>query len=183
MKGLKICVGILMVILLSGFAPETWVKIQSKDNKFSIEFPRKPEESERKIQTEIGELNMNVVIHEVGKYKDENSVYGVIYSDYPDSLVNSDFKDEYIDEFFENAIKGTVSNLKGQIIEEKRVLLSSYPGREVKISFMEGQGIMKLHVYLVKNRAYILEVGCETKNDNNKSMERFFNSFVLKEKK
>ncbi len=183
MKGLKICVGILMVILLSGFAPETWVKIQSKDNKFSIEFPRKPEESERKIQTEIGELNMNVVIHEVGKYKDENSVYGVIYSDYPDSLVNSDFKDEYIDEFFENAIKGTVSNLKGQIIEEKRVLLSSYPGREVKISFMEGQGIMKLHVYLVKNRAYILEVGCETKNDNNKSMDRFFSSFVLKEKK
>jgi hypothetical protein len=183
MNSIRLGAAILLVVLLSGFAPETWVKIQPKENAFSVEFPRKPEESERKIQTEIGELNMNILMYEVGKFKDENSVYGLIYSDYPDSLVNSDFKDEYIDEFFENAIKGTVNNLKGQIIEEKRVLLSTYPGREVKISFMEGQGIMKLHVYLVKNRAYILEVGCETKNDNNKSMDRFFNSFVLKEKK
>ena len=183
MNSIRLGVGMLLVVLLSGFVPETWVKIQSKENKFSIEFPRKPEESDRKIQTEIGELNMNILMYEVGKFKDENSVYGLIYSDYPDSLVNSDFKDEYIDEFFENAIKGTVNNLKGQIIEEKRVLLSTYPGREVKISFMEGQGIMKLHVYLVKNRAYILEAGCETKNDNNKSMDRFFNSFVLIEKK
>ena len=183
MNSIRLGVAILLIVLLSGFAPDTWVKIQPKENKFSIEFPRKPEESERKIQTEIGELNMNIMMYEVGKFKDENSVYGLIYSDYPDSLVNSDFKDEYIDEFFENAIKGTVNNLKGQIIEEKRVLLSSYPGREVKISFMDGQGIMKLHVYLVKNRAYILEVGCETKNDNNKSMDRFFSSFVLKERK
>lgn len=183
MNRIRIGVGAMLLVFLCGFAPEAWVKFQPKDSKFSIQFPRKPTETEQKVSTEIGDVPMNILMYEVGKFKDDNTVYALIYSDYPDTLVNSDFKDEYIDEFFENAIKGTVTNLKGEITEEKRVLHGGYPGREVKISFMEGQGAMKLQIFLVKNRVYLLEVGCEAKKDNNPSMDKFFSSFVLKGEK
>ena len=122
---------------------------------------------------------MNLFMYGVDKYKDENEVYGIIYSDYPDSLLNSDFKDELVDNYFNNAIACAVSNIKGNKVSEKKIAYHSYPGREIKISFSDGNAIMYMQMFLVKNRAYMLEVGCETKNDNNKDITNFFNSFSL----
>jgi len=182
MKKIQALVAILGFVFLCSFAPAEWVKIQNAEGRFSILFPMKPEETERELETEIGKLKMKIFMYEVGKYKDDNAVYGIIYSDYPDSLINSEFKDEIIDEFFENAIKGTVTNIKGTIVSQNKITYNNtYPGRSAKISFMDGQGIMNMQVFLVRNRAYILEVGCETKNDNNVSSEKFFKSFALTE--
>ncbi len=182
MKKLTAFAALLLVVLLSSFTPDDWVKVDNKPGRFSIMFPRNPEATEQELETEIGMLKMHIFMYEVGKFKDENAVYGLIYSDYPDTLVNSDFKDEYIDEFFENAIKGMLESVKGKVVSaSKSSYMGKYPGKTVKISFMDGEGIMNLQVFLVKNRAYILQVGCEARADNNASATRFFKSFTITE--
>lgn len=181
MKKLLFYPSLLIIMLFCSFAPAEWVKIQSKEGRYSILFPNKPTESEQSVETEIGAMQLKVMMYEVGKFKDDNAVYGIIYADYPDTLIHSDFKDEIIDAFFENSINGAAKNMKGTVLSEKKVAYKNYPGRHAVVSFMEGEGIMHLQIFLVKNRGYILEVGCETKKDNNPAIDKFFQSFVLEE--
>lgn len=178
MKNFVKVFGICLIVVLCSFAAE-WVTVQNKPGKFKVLFPRAPQESEQKLETAIGPLKMKIFMYEVDKFKDDNAMYGLMYSDYPDSLVNSDFKDEILDNFFEKAIEGAANNIKGTILSKKTISIKGYPGRQARVSFAEGQGIMNLRMYLVKNRSYFLEVGYEKDKEGNAAIDKFFNSFEL----
>jgi hypothetical protein len=173
-KLLSVC----LIALLCSFAAD-WMTVQNKPGKFKVLFPRAPEESEQTVNTAMGPLKLKLFMYDVGKYKDENAIYGLMYSDYPDSLVNSDFKDEILDNFFNKGIEGAARNIKGTILSQKVISLKGYPGRQARVSFADGQGIMNLKMYLVKSRSYFLEVGYEKDKEGNASIDKFFNSFEL----
>lgn len=179
MKNIKLLAGFLFLTLLCSFAPVEWVPVESKAGAFKIMFPRQPTLGDQDIETEIGAIKMYTFMYEVDKFKDENAMYGVIYADYPDTMVHSDFKDEILDVFFDGAVKGSMKNVHGEMLQEKVVKYKDYPGRKVKIAFLEGKGIMYMQFYLVKNRMYIMQVACETAKDNNPAIDKFFNSFAL----
>lgn len=179
MKKLKnLTAAILLLTLLTGFAiQDDWFLFASKG--FSMKFPFKPGSEQRVVNSAIGELNMSINMYDAsGNKNDSNLVYGLIYTEYPDSLINSD-KKEILDDLFRNSINGSVTSVSGKLLSEKIAEIDGFPGREVRIDFQDGMAIIRMRLYLVKNTMYILQTICETKKDNNKSIDRFMNSFKL----
>jgi hypothetical protein len=178
MKPLKLSL-IALVVLLCSFVPADWIPVESHAGKFKVLFPRKAEESNEPIQKSGFNLVMHMYSYDVGKYKDDNVLYMAMYCDYPDTLVDSDFKDEIIDTLFSTSIAGMINKLDGKMKYSERVKLNEFPGRKVKSTVKTDQGLAYIRLYLVHSRMYILMVMCETPKEDNASIERFFNSFQL----
>lgn len=181
MKKHKLRIASLMLIVIgsSSFLLQDWVLFKDKTESFTISFPRKPEESSQQIDSEIGALNLNIAMYEVGKFKDENYVYGAMFTEYPDSLVHSDFKDEFIENFFTGAINGAVNNVNGSLLKSDTCSYKRFPGRIMQIDYGNGQAIIEMKIYLVRNKSYILQVISPFTTAGNPSSKRFFESFSL----
>src|SRR6187399_2489601 len=76
---------------------DDWYLFDSKE--FSIEFPKKPTSSTQNVNSAIGELKMDIFMYDASKDNDDNFLYGLVTSEYPDSLVNSS-KTEILSTFF-----------------------------------------------------------------------------------
>lgn len=153
-----------------------WLLYNGKD--WGINFPGTPEESQQKIPTAIGEQTMHIYMYTEQQPTADNIVYAVIQSIFPDSLVNS-AKTEMIEPLMRNSVDGAVKNVQGQLLSESVISLGEYPGREVKVSYRQGAGIINLRIYLVKNTLYMLQTICNKNKDNNASTKTFMNSFKL----
>ena len=156
-----------------------WILFKTTD--YSIQFPQKPDTSSQLVPSQIGDLKMDIVMYDASKANEDNLVYGVITTLYPDSLVNSD-KKEKLASFFRASIDGAIKNVGGQLLSEKEVELNGFPGREIRTSIQQAQGILKMQLFLVHNQMFILQVISETAKEKNASAARFFNSFALLKK-
>ena len=169
---------LLAVTFVSFKKTADWYLLETKT--YRIQFPQKPTASTREINSDIGKLILNLNIYEVPETeKDDNHLYLFNETAYPDSLVNSD-KTDVLDEFFKKAVAGAVKNVNGKLLSEKNIAINHYPGREVRIDFQDGQAVIKMRVYLVKNIMIMLEVISDAKNESNPSSDKFLNSFELK---
>ena len=179
MKKIDVSIGVFIscILLMSFINPDDWFLFEAKNCK--IYFPQKPTEQSQTIVTAIGELKLNIYMYQVPDNKeDDNLVYGLIESDYPDSLINSNKKD-ILDNFFRNSIDGAVNNVHGKLLSESKIQLDSFPGREVRIDFRDGLAVLKMRIYLVRNKMYMEQTITDTKKDFNKSIDRFMDSFKL----
>jgi hypothetical protein len=170
---------VLVLVICCSFAGSEWITIEKKNIGFKISFPRMPEETTKDVDTEIGKLKMHILLCDQSKRNDDNQLYGLIYSDYPDNVISSNSWESMIDTFFNNAIRGAAANMNGEVLNVVKATYKTYPGRQIKISFAGGQGIMHMKMFLVKSRMYIMEAGCEKSKDNNPAIEEFFKSFEL----
>jgi hypothetical protein len=133
------------------------------------------------INSEIGELKLNIFVYDASESgTDENLVYLVSSTEYPDSLINSE-KTEILPDLFKNTLEGILSNINGKLLSETVIDINGFPGREVKVDFMEGQAIIKIRIFLVKNILFMIETITETGKVPNKSIDRFMDSFKLTE--
>jgi len=179
MKIISALVGTLFLTVILSFSfPGDWVLLEKSD--FKILFPQKPEEQTQTVNTALGKLNIDTYIYEVpDSKKDDNLMYMFAQTAYPDTAINSDKKD-LLDKFFRGSIDGAVNNVHGKLLSETVIQLNGYPGRKVRIDFKDGLAVINMGFYLVKNKLYMSETITETKNDFNKSIDKFFNSFSLK---
>ena len=170
---------LLFTALMMSFTKlEDWYLLESSS--YTILFPKKPTASTQKVDSKVGQLTMNLNIYEIPENeKDDNYVYLLNETSYPDSVINSDMKDK-LNEFYEKAIEGSVNSVKGKLLTEKTIQVGEYPGREVLIDYPAGGAIVKLRLVLVKNIVYLIEVMTDAKKVANESSEKFFNSFQLK---
>lgn len=180
MKRVLTTLMLLFPIILFGYGATDWIKVTHKDGRFIILFPNEPNEIVKDVATPMGNIKLTFVVYDSVTRTDSNALYGVGYADYPEDLVNSDFEQELTNDFFERTIAGSAEAVNGKVLKTLPVVYRNYPGRIVKMSFLDGHGIMNARYYLVKNRLYILEVGCENKYDNNIACQRFFESFSLR---
>jgi len=179
MKTKKSLVGIMaMMALTMGFVkPEDWFLLKSEA--FQIEFPKEPGAQTKMIDSDIGPLAMKIFMYDASKTgTDDNLIYGLIHTEYPDSIMSSD-KTSQLPVFFRNAIEGTLKNVAGKLLSETTIELQGFPGREIKIDFGNGMAIMKIRYYLVKNKLYMIQTITETGKFSNKSVDRFLDSFKL----
>src|SRR6187551_577918 len=107
-------VRIILVIggLISfSFLTEKWYLFESKEFGFTILFPKKPTEQSQNVESAIGPLKLNLFLYEgANDPTDENYVYGVNYTEYPDSLfINID--STTMSNFFRGSIDGMVGNV------------------------------------------------------------------------
>ena len=113
MKNRKLLLALLVIVLFSSFAVGDWVDVHSKEGRFTMKFPRQPLESIQDMDEATVPLKLHMFVYDASKYKDDNMAYYVMYSDFPDTLVNSDFRDELLDTFFKHSIDGAARNIKG----------------------------------------------------------------------
>jgi len=176
----KISFLLLTTFSLMGFKDSTdWYSFESVSGRFSIEFPQKPDTSSQVMKSPIGQLTMYLVIYEPKETPDDNFAYIVGHTVYPDSVINSE-KKSMVDGFFRSAVDGAVSNVKGKLLTEKKIELDGFPGREVTVDFQNGQAVILMKCFLVRNVMYILETISESGKENNTSSSHFYQSFKLK---
>lgn len=166
-------------LALNTISAQDWTKYKSEDLAFVAWYPDSPEKTVQKVQTAVGELDMHMIMYAPTE-DDENAVYSVIRSDYPEDQFK-DADDEYNAGVLDGAVKGAVSNVKGTLVFDNKVKLNGYPGRSIKIQ-IDG-GYIYINAYLVENTMYITQVICLVENDNNDEIDRFLNAFdILKVK-
>jgi hypothetical protein len=169
---------LLFIFSTSFMAPEPWYLFET--NEFSILFPQKVETESQLLDSELGKLPMKLTLYDASvDPEDDNMVYGFYSTVYPDSVISSE-NPEIIEKFFRGAIDGTVSNVKGELLSEKKISIDNFPGREIRVNFNGGQAIIVMRCYLVRNIMYIVQTITLTEKDANASALKFLNSFVLK---
>ncbi|WP_299116961.1 hypothetical protein [uncultured Winogradskyella sp.] len=179
MKKSILILAIGLITFNMSFAQD-WDRYKSEDLAFIANFPSEPERSQQKINTALGDLDMHMVMYSPTVLADYNAVYSVIRSDYPEEQFK-DVDSDYTDSILDGAVEGAVSNVKGTLLYDKRIVLNGYPGREIKIEI--SVGYIYVNAYLVDNVMFITQVVCLIDNDNNESIKRFLNSFdILKVK-
>jgi hypothetical protein len=156
---------------------QDWTPLETKV--FKISFPIKPIEDIQTVKTEIGDLRVKNYTYDVPSFEpDPNIMYSVAETDYPDSLINS-YKTELLDQFFEESIKSILNSVQGRLLVESNMSIDDFPGREIKIDFHNGLAIIKVRMFLVKNKMIMLQTITYSKNDLNNSVDKFMNSFSL----
>lgn len=173
----------LLILSLASFTiiaqESNWVTIKSEEFGYSVEFPQQPKPIQQSVNTELGPMAMNMNMLDVSSIEGEdNLVYGVIQSVYPEGTIHSD-STEMLDSFFEGSVNGAVKNVRGELLSELIISLGKYPGREIKIDFQNGMAVIRMRMYLVENRTYILQTITATEKDFNKSITHFMDSFKL----
>ncbi|HVW61578.1 MAG TPA: hypothetical protein VHC48_16110 [Puia sp.] len=172
------CLIVLAILTMSFIHQNGWYLFDS--NKYKMFFPKRPDDQVQTVQTAIGELKMNVHMYEAPENEtDDNFTYGIIETDYPDTVINSGKKD-ILDKFFRNSIDGAVKNVNGKLLTESNIQLNGFPGREFRVDYKDGLAVITMRAYLVKNTMYMLQTITETKKDHNAAIGKFMNSFTLK---
>jgi len=165
---------VIGLFICCSFAAAEWMNYKSEDGKFSIMFPKAPQASNEAVETAVGKVDTHILMCE-STDEGDNAVYGIVYVDYPATLMSSDMSKDKLDVMFNGAIEGGAANMKGAVQSRENITYKGYPGMKGKISF-EG-GIMIMEAILVKSRIYMMEVGYETGKNNVPLMDKFLNSF------
>jgi hypothetical protein len=169
---------IFCTLVMSFVHADDWVLFE--DGNCKIRFPKAPANQTQTTNTAIGPLQMYIHMYEVPDgTMDDNYLYGLIETEYPDSVINSD-KKELLDKFFRNSIDGAVSNVNGKLLTETKIQLDGFPGREFRIDFKDGLAVITMRAYLAGHIMYFLQTITPTKKDHNKSIGRFMDSFAFK---
>ena len=180
MKTFKIFAGLLLLAcsLLSFVPVDEWIMVATENCK--IYFPHQPTDQSGTVNTSKGNLKVNIYSYNVAtNIGDDNLAYILTETEYPDSLINSDNKDE-LDAFFKNSIDGILNNFHGKLVSESQTAIQGFPGRQVKLDIQQGKSVMNIRLYLVKNRLYMLEIVTTADKDHNTSIQKFMNSFEIR---
>ena len=168
-----------LVVIVASFAFVSqggWVQVKSHG--FAVEFPKKPEVDSQAVPSAIGDLMLNTFMYEPSQAGDDNLVYGIMLTKYPDSLIKSN-DTVFTKTVFRNVIDGAAVKAGGKLLSEKEIALDGYPGREVRIDYQNGVAVIKMRMYMAKSTMYLIQTIAEPKKENNKSEVRFLNSFKL----
>ncbi|AXG71221.1 hypothetical protein KORDIASMS9_03477 [Kordia sp. SMS9] len=165
----------VFLLSINAVNAQDWEKYKAEDLEFVAYYPAEPKRTVQKVSTAVGELDMHMIMY-APTSGDDNAVYSVIRSDYPEEqFKNAD--DDYNASVLDGAVKGAVSNVKGFLNFDHPVKFNGYPGRSIKIQ-MEG-GFIYINAYLVENSMFITQVICTADKDHNDSIYRFLKSFEL----
>ncbi len=171
---------LLFMLLLSYsvcIAQADWVPHQS--DRYTILFPKKVTTRVDTVPSELGQLRLSITLYDASADKDDNVVYAFYETAYPDSIVHSD-KTELLPRFFRGAIDGAVKKVNGKLLTEKEIMIGRFPGREIKVSYNEGEAMIKMRCYLVHNIMYIQQLITMAAKDGNAAANQFMESFHLK---
>src|SRR5439155_3293297 len=129
--------------------------------------PGSPRSQNLSVPTAIGAVTANMVVLD-----SSDGAVGVMYADYPWTLIQQGNVDKMLD----GARDGAVANVNGRLVEEKPISLLDAPGREYLIQIKE-TAFCRSRIYLVKNRLYIVQALGSKKRVQSKEAEKFLNSF------
>ncbi|MBD2177725.1 hypothetical protein H6F42_12455 [Pseudanabaena sp. FACHB-1998] len=149
-----------------------WQDYKSGAGKFSIQVPSKPQEQSQDQKTDVGNIKLNMVIAE-----SNDSGYFVGYADFPSKIANP----ADVQKGLADSVRGSVSNLKGEIKSEKESSLGDVPCRDFEASgkVQSTDVLMKGRFCLADNRLYqVFALGAKDKLAI-ADVDRFITSFKI----
>jgi hypothetical protein len=149
-----------------------WQEYKSAAGKFTIQVPSKPQEQSQDQTTDVGTIKLNMVIAEAS-----DSGYFVGYADFPNKVADP----ADIQKGLADSVKGSVSNLKGEIKSEKEYLLGDVPCRDFEAGgkVQATDVSMKGRFCLADNRLYQVFVLGAKEKFATADVDRFITSFKI----
>ncbi len=166
---------IALLLNVTVLMSQEWEKYKNEDLNLVAYFPQTPKITIQKVETAVGTLDMHMVMHSPTS-GDDNAIYSLIRSDYPKEQFENTTS-EGNDKVLDGAVNGAVNNVKGKLVFDNKINFNGYPGRSIKILITGG--FIYINAILVENSMYIVQVICLTANDENKSINRFMDSFDI----
>ena len=161
---------LFLLIVIAGCQRSTWKELNSSEGGFSILMPGKPSKQTLKMNSAIGLIDFHLLTLE-----QEDVVYMVGYSDYPDTLVQRSTQDSLLD----IACYGAIVNLKGNLVSRRVISIEEYPGREMKIEQADGETVYLTRLFLVRKRLYQITVLTLIRKEISEDDIKFLESFKL----
>ncbi len=150
----------------------SWQEYKSAAGKFTIQVPSKPQEQSQDQTTDVGTIKLNMVIAEAG-----DSGYFVGYADFPNKVADP----ADIQKGLADSVKGSVSNLKGEIKSEKEYMLGDVPCRDFEAGgkVQTTDVSMKGRFCLADKRLYQVFVLGAKERFATADVDRFITSFKI----
>lgn len=145
-----------------------WQEISSPEGIFSILMPGVPNTRTQMLNTPMGDIDAHWVV-----FTWQDSVYAVIYVDYPESFVQQIGSDG----IFDNMRDGFKSQFA--LLDELVISLDKYTGRELRVKSIDEANSMRLRLFLIENRLYQVTIASPGEEAFSKDMDQFFDSFKL----
>ena len=149
-----------------------WQEYKSAAGKFAIQVPSKPQEQSQDQTTDVGTIKLNMVLAEAS---DSGSFVG--YADFPNKVADP----ADIQKGLTDSVKGSVSNLKGEIKSEKEYMLGDVPCRDFEAGgkVQDTDVSMKGRFCLADNRLYQVFVLGAKEKFSTTDVDRFITSFKI----
>lgn len=174
----------IFLLLILGFGqPDTNV-YTAEDGSFSIVAPGEFVEKYQELETEIGDIEVYTLHCQRDIKEHPNFLYLINYYDYPAGF-DEDPKvaeEDFIKNIFDESIDQSLTSLGGKLLYSTDIRLQErFDGRVNRISYNDGESIVKSKMYLVEDRFYFLQVYTTKDNSLNLDMDDFLDSFRVQE--
>jgi len=145
----------------------------SPDNSFRINFGGTPNDTSKKIITELGDIEMVSFTYE----KSATEAYMVAYSDYPSEAIKASSADDLLN----GAKEGALTSQGGKLESEEKITLKGYPGYNFKA--VAGTYYMCYRIFLKGNRLFQILIIKDGTYPAKAEADAFMDSFELIENK
>src|SRR4051812_47342315 len=112
MKNIRSILYCFIFLLSTAFVlQDNWFAMET--NSFTLKFPKKPGTEIKTVKSALGDLKMEISMYDGSKDNDENYLYGIIISEYPDTAMNLGMTKK-LDTFFRLSIDGAIKEVQGK---------------------------------------------------------------------
>ena len=149
--------------------PDSWKRFVSPDGRFAVLFPGSPKVSEETISSPP----FSYVIHKT--QLNSFAEYGVIYSDYPKSIIDRTPADVLLDE----GAKAAVAQSNSRLLSINPITINGYAGRFLKERMSDGT-IMQAKMVLMGQRLFQVAITTPKEEGADPATVGFYNSTAKK---
>jgi len=154
--------------------------ILEKNTNFTVDFPGQPIIQSRTIDSEMGQLHLDIQMFEPPSPVD-NLVFVSLQTKYP-QLAADENDPISLNALYKRSIDGSLASVNAELISILDINYMGKAGKEYKAYITQSKMLMVYRLFYIDNNMYSLGVITFPEKDNNVEMEDFFNSFKLNDK-
>lgn len=152
------------------------IKNDNREPTYSIQFKETPSLQNKVVDSDYGKLSMDIKLLEVEDPTHPNLLYMAMETKYPVAVAEEG--DTYaLNTFYKASIDGSLAAVNGELISINDIYYDSYLGKEYKCYYAGGQALMVYRLFYVEGSLYQHGVITNPDKDDNKDIQRFFQSF------
>ncbi len=163
------------------FSQDTeWITVKSIEKGYRIDFPGEAKDNSQDVQTEKGTVIMHT--YQLQPVNSDNLIYMTSFTEYPESFFSDGLDTlEKQTKVLNNSVNGAVTNTKGTLVSDEKILFNGFNGRKVKISINPGgeSYIITMKIVLTDFKLYLVQTIALKGKEDNLDGSHFFDSFEL----
>lgn len=156
-----------------------WEEVNDVDGRFQLLSPEEFTHRVDTLETDLGQQILHTFHFEApDPKKSENVIYALSYVDYPPGSLHHD-STEFVQEFFLGSEDQAVKAVRGELVYASDKEVSTFPARQWRIDYKEGNATARTLAAVAGNRYYELKVFSLKATGPNTAANKFFDSFRL----